>query len=135
MTLKNIIESNSCELVKINHSNKIIDAIKLMKEKNVSGIFVVDEQDKLVSIFTERDIVHCVYNNISFDEVLENIVRKNITIFDPLTPLSTAISTAVRKKIRHLPVVDNEKIIGMVTFRDLVTYLLPEICYIAETMY
>ncbi len=135
MTLKDIIESNSCELIKINHSGKILDAIKLMKEKNVSGIFVVNEEDKLVSIFTERDIVNCVYHNISFDEILENIVRKDITVFDPFTPLSTAISIAVRKKIRHLPVVDNDKIVGMVTFRDLVTHLLPEICYIAETMY
>lgn len=135
MTLKDFIELKPCELVKISCSSKIIDAIRLMKEKNVSGIFVVDEEDKLVSIFTERDIVHCVYHNISFDEVLENIVRKDITVFDPFTPISTAISIAVRKKIRHLPIVDNNKIIGMVTFRDLVTHLLPELCYIAETMY
>lgn len=135
MNLKDILESNSYEIIKINHSSKIFEAIKLMKEKNVSGIFVVDDEDKLVSIFTERDIVHCIYDNIPLSETLENIVRKDITVFDPITPLSTAISIALRKKIRHLPVVEKGQIIGMVTFRDLVTHLLPEVCYIAETMY
>ncbi|MBA3060349.1 MAG: CBS domain-containing protein [Nitrospirae bacterium] len=42
---------------------------------------------------------------------------------------------ASRKKIRHLPVVEGDKIVGMVTFRDLVSYLLPEICYMAKEIY
>jgi len=46
-----------------------------------------------------------------------------------------AISVASGKKIRHLPVVEGDKIIGMITFRDLVSYLLPEICYMSETTY
>ncbi|MCG2813424.1 MAG: CBS domain-containing protein, partial [Thermodesulfovibrionales bacterium] len=114
---------------------RISDAVKMMSEKNVSGIFVVDENDKLVSIFTERDIVRCVFNNIPTDEYLENLVRRDITTFDPATEVSSAISIASRKKIRHLPVVEGDKIVGMITFRDLVSYLLPEICFMADTMY
>ncbi len=45
---------------------------------------------------------------------------------------NAAISIASRRKIRHLPVVDGARIVGMITFRDLVSYLLPEICYMAE---
>ena len=101
----------------------------------MSGIFVVDHDDKLVSIFTERDIVRCVYNEIPPDEMLVNVFMRDIITFEPSTDVSTAISIASKKKIRHLPVVDGDKIIGMITFRDLVSYLLPEICYMAETMY
>jgi CBS domain-containing protein len=57
---------------------------------------------------------------------------REITTFDPSTEISSAITIASREKIRHLPVVEGDKIIGMVTFRDLVSYLLPEICYMAE---
>jgi CBS domain-containing protein len=95
----------------------------------------VDENDKLVSIFTERDIVRCVFNNTPTDEYLQNLMMRDITIFDPSTEVSAAIATASRKKIRHLPVVEGDKIVGMITFRDLVSYLLPEICFMAETMY
>jgi CBS domain-containing protein len=60
---------------------------------------------------------------------------RDITTFEPTTKISSAIAVASRKKIRHLPVVEGEIIIGMITYRDLVAYLLPEVCYMAETMY
>jgi len=135
MRLKDILDSKPYEIIKINRNCCIADAVRLMSEKNVSGIFVVDENDKLVSIFTERDIVRCVFNNTPTDESLENLLMRDITSFDPSTEVSVAISIASRKRIRHLPVVEGDKIVGMITFRDLVSYLLPEICFMAETMY
>jgi CBS domain-containing protein/ferredoxin len=135
MTLKDILESRPYEIVTIQRGSTISDAVKLMSEKNVSGLFVVDENKKLVSIFTERDIVRCVFNNTPTDGTIEHLAMREIATFDPSTEVSSAISIASRKQIRHLPVVEGDKIIGMVTFRDLVSYLLPEICYMAETMY
>lgn len=135
MTLKDILESRPYQIVAITKDHTVSDAVRHMKEKHVSGLFIVDENNQLVSIFTERDIVRCVYDNIQTDEKLENLMMRDIITFDPSTDVSTAISVASRKKIRHLPVVEDKKIVGMITFRDLVSYLLPEICYMADTMY
>jgi NADH:ubiquinone oxidoreductase subunit F (NADH-binding)/CBS domain-containing protein/(2Fe-2S) ferredoxin/Pyruvate/2-oxoacid:ferredoxin oxidoreductase delta subunit len=136
MILGNIIKSKPLMVVTVHKDQKISGAVKVMGEKNVSGVFVVDENNKLVGIFTERDIVRCVVEGISLeDEVLQNIIRKDLTTFDPSTEISSAIAIASRKNIRHLPIVEGEKIVGMVTFRDLVSYLLPEICYIAKEVY
>jgi NADH-quinone oxidoreductase subunit F/NADP-reducing hydrogenase subunit HndC len=136
MILKSVIESKPRVVVTVTKDQRISDAIRIMGEKNVSGVFIIDENKKLVSIFTERDIVHCVVKGISLEnEVIQNVMRTDLTTFDPSTELSTAISTASRKNIRHLPVVEGDKIVGMVTFRDLVSYLLPEICYLAKEVY
>ena len=135
MKLRDILHSKHPMIVTIQKNKTVRDAVQTMSEKNISGIFVVDENKKLASIFTERDIVRCAFNNISFDEKIENIMRKDITTFDPSVAISSAISVASKKKIRHLPVVEGDKIIGMITFRDLVSYLLPEICYMAESIY
>jgi len=136
MILGNIIKSKPLIVVTVHKDQKISDAVKVMGEKNVSGVFVVDENDKLVGIFTERDIVRCVVKGISLeDEIIQNIMRTDLTTFDPSTEISSAIAIVLRKNIRHLPIVEGEKIIGMVTFRDLVSYLLPEICYIAKEIY
>jgi NADH:ubiquinone oxidoreductase subunit F (NADH-binding)/CBS domain-containing protein/(2Fe-2S) ferredoxin len=129
-TLQDVLKSKPDIKVIVNENNTINDAIKIMSEKNVSGVFIVNEKNKLVSIFTERDIVRCINENISFDEVLKNIIRYDITTFDPSIQISSAISVASRKKIRHLPVVENDEIAGMVTYRDLITYLVPEISYV-----
>ncbi len=134
MTLNDILESRPHEIISISSSSTVSEAVSLMREKHVSGVFVVDDSNRLVSVFTERDIVRCVYDNIPMSEKLENRMVREITTFDPSTEISTAISIASRKKIRHLPVVAGKKIIGMITFRDLVSYLLPEICFMADTM-
>jgi NADH:ubiquinone oxidoreductase subunit F (NADH-binding)/CBS domain-containing protein/(2Fe-2S) ferredoxin/NAD-dependent dihydropyrimidine dehydrogenase PreA subunit len=135
MTLKDILESRPYEIVTIRQELTVGDAVKVMSEKNVSGIFVIDEKNKVVDLFTERDIVRCVFKDIPLDTAIENMGKHDLTTFDPSVEVHSAISIASRKKIRHLPVVEGDKIIGMITFRDLVSYLLPEICYMAETVY
>jgi NADH:ubiquinone oxidoreductase subunit F (NADH-binding)/CBS domain-containing protein/(2Fe-2S) ferredoxin/Pyruvate/2-oxoacid:ferredoxin oxidoreductase delta subunit len=135
MTLKDILLSKPPLIVTIDKGHTVNDAIKTMSEHNVSGIFVVDENNKLVSIFTERDIVRCMSKNIDLNEVIKNIMRHDIITFDALTKISSAIATASREKIRHLPVVEDDKIDGMITFRDLVFYLLPEISYVGYRSY
>lgn len=135
MTLKDILESKPHKIVTIHKDRTVQDAVEFMHGKDVSGIFVVDEKEKLVGLFTERDIVRCVFDKIPLDTAIETLGVRELTTFDPSVEVHSAISISSRKKIRHLPVVEGDKIVGMITFRDLVSYLLPEICYMAETTY
>ena len=135
MTLRDILDAKPHKIVTANQNHTVRDAINTMSEKNISCILIVDEHNKLVSIFTERDIVHCVVDNISFDEILKNVVRYDIIKFDPLVKISTVIPVALKKEIIHIPVVEGDTIVGIVTFRDLVSHLLPEICYLARQIY
>jgi len=131
MKLKDILETKPYEIVTVHENCSIADAIKTMSERNVSSVLVVDKDNALVGIFTERDIVRCVTENISFEnETIRNVMRRDVTTFDPSTEISAVIATALRKKIRHLPIVEGNKIVGMITFRDLILYLLPETCYV-----
>jgi len=135
MRLRDILESRPYEIITIHKDRNITDAVEVMSQKNVSGLFVVDDDGKLVGIFTERDIVRSLHRDISSSETLDGFTNRDITIFDPSTAISTAITVASRKKIRHLPVVEGETIIGMVTFRDLISYLLPEISLMTVKKY
>jgi NADH-quinone oxidoreductase subunit F/NADP-reducing hydrogenase subunit HndC len=133
MTLKNVIKSKPMIIVTVRKDQSVAEAVKAIRENNISGIFVVDSDDKLVGIFTERDIVRCVSRKVSLkNETLENIMRTKLTVFDPSMAISSAISLAMRKKIRHLPVIEEGRIVGMVTFRDLIKYFLPEILYMTK---
>jgi NADH:ubiquinone oxidoreductase subunit F (NADH-binding)/CBS domain-containing protein/NAD-dependent dihydropyrimidine dehydrogenase PreA subunit len=134
MTLKDILESRPYEVITIQEDSTISEAVNIMSGKNVSGLFVVDKDNRLTGIFTERDIVRCVFNNTPDSEMVSYLTKRDITVFDPLTAVSSAISIASRKRIRHLPVVEDGRIIGMVTFRDLVSYMLPEISFMSETV-
>ncbi|MCL4492134.1 MAG: CBS domain-containing protein [Nitrospirae bacterium] len=107
-----------------------------MDGKNIGSLLVLDSDKKLVGIFTERDIMHCFAKGTQFKtEVMKNVMTPNPTTLDASTDISVAISLMSDRKIRHLPVMENETIIGMVSYRDLVSYLLPEVIYMAEDIY
>jgi len=135
MTLRDILDAKPYKVITVNQDHTVGDAINAMNENDISGILIVDDHNKLVSIFTERDIVNCVADNISFEEILKNVIRRDIIKFDPLLKISAVIPVALKNEIRHIPVVEGDTIVGMVTFRDLVSYLLPEICYLARQLY
>jgi CBS domain-containing protein len=62
------------------------------------------------------------------------MTKKPISL-DSAVDIAVAVQLMSEKKIRHLPVTEDEKIVGMISYRDLVSYLLPEVIYMAEDMY
>ncbi len=137
MNLGDIMKTKpSYELFAMTPGHKVTDAIKLMNDRNISAVMVVDEDQKLKGMITERDIVRGLSKGAVFlNDKIENIMTHDVITFTPFTEVSAAISVVANKKVRHLPVVDGDRIVGMITYRDLVSYVLPEIIYMAEDMY
>ncbi|MEW5745130.1 MAG: NADH-ubiquinone oxidoreductase-F iron-sulfur binding region domain-containing protein [Nitrospirota bacterium] len=136
MTLGDILASKPYEIFAITQDHKVADAIRIMQDRNVSAVMVVDKSNRLVGMFTERDVVRHFSKDMSFaNRPIEEVMSRDLITFDASTEISAAISVIANKKRRHLPVVDGDRILGMITYRDLVSYVLPEIVYMAEDMY
>lgn len=137
MTLGDILATKkSVELFAMTQKHKVAEAVTLMNERNISAVMVIDEGRKLKGIITERDIVRGLSKGAAFlNEMLENIMTRDVITFTPYTEVSSAISVVANRKVRHLPVLDGDNIIGMITYRDLVAYVLPEIIYMAKDIY
>ncbi|HDH05325.1 MAG TPA: CBS domain-containing protein [Nitrospirae bacterium] len=136
MILRDVLKIKPEELATVTRDQTADAAVKLMAEKNISDVLVLDEEGKLVGIFTERDVVRYVHKNVDLSaESIGNLMTTKIITFEPSTEISAAIHVVSKEKIRHLPIVENGKLIGMVTYRDLVAHVLPEIIYMAEAIY
>lgn len=136
MTLKDIIESKPREMVYCCPTCKVTDAIRHMKEKNVGSILVLDDKKKLVGIFTERDLMDCIVKNVSLQDVtMESVMTRDPITLDSSIDLGVAMSLMSDRKIRHLPVTDDEQITGVISYRDLVSFLLPEVFFMADDVY
>jgi NADH:ubiquinone oxidoreductase subunit F (NADH-binding)/CBS domain-containing protein/(2Fe-2S) ferredoxin len=136
MTLKDILESKPSGAITVSEDSSVAEAIKIMTDRNISAVMVVDSDNRLTGMFTERDAVHCIPKNVSFSkELVKNVMGRDIIAFEPSTEISAAISVIARKQVRHIPVVEGGRIVGIVTYRDLVSYVLPELIYMAEDMY
>ncbi len=96
---------------------KVLDALNLMKEYSIGGIPIVDKKHKLIGIVTNRDL--------RFENEMEKLISKVMTSQNLITgtrdlTLKQAEKILQRNKIEKLPIIDsNEKLIGLITFRDI----------------
>ncbi|MDG1428650.1 MAG: IMP dehydrogenase [Crocinitomicaceae bacterium] len=97
---------------------KVMDALKLMKEYKIGGIPVVDENQILKGIVTNRDLR---FEKKLSRPILEVMTSNNIITAEENTSLTQAEEILQKNKIEKLPVVDNNnKLIGLITFRDII---------------
>ena len=136
MTLRDVLESKPSVVHTVSQDTRISEAVKLMVGKNIGAVLVVDEDDQLVGIFTERDVVHLTAKGVAFgNRPISSAMSRDLITFKASVDVSAAMSVISDHKKRHLPVVEDDKIAGIITYRDLVSYLLPEVVYMAREIY
>jgi len=99
---------------------KIKDAAKLMDENSIGCVVVTSPEDKVIGIFTERDLTRIVANDIPLDKSLGDVMTKNPWTAKESDSISKVVTLMYEKGIRHLPVIDSEgRLKGLILVRDL----------------
>ena len=116
------------KLETITLSNSAQQAAKKMRDKKVSSLVVVDNDDKPTGIVTERDLVRkvCVHDASSNSVPLKDIMSSPLVTTDALSPVEVAADIMIQNRVRHLLVVENDDInkpLGIITPTDFVAYL------------
>jgi len=103
----------------------VFEAIKLMAEKNV-GALLVTENDKLVGIISERDYTRKVIlkGKSSRETPVMDIISQNPVVASPGDKLVDCMRVMTEKRIRHLPVLDGDNIVGVISIGDLVNWTI-----------
>ena len=123
LSAKDIMTSTN--LVTVSPEEKIVDAVKKMYENNVGSVLVVDEEGKLVGIFTERDLVKVVATGTSLETPIKEVMTKRLITVKPEDPLPLVASKMIENNIRHIPVVDKDgKLKGIISIRRVLRHVL-----------
>ena len=122
MKVRDILESKGKDIVSIDVRSSVEDAIRAMHSRKISAIMVT-EHGKTLGIFTERDVVrsYLASGGKNFKEIgVKDAMISDLIVAVPEDDLDNVMSTMVEKNIRHLPVVDGNRVIGMLSVRDIV---------------
>ena len=113
------------EVVKIRWNKSVRYAGQILKAVDIGCIIVVDEKDNLAGILTERDIVQkVVAKGLDPDKTqVKDIMSRDVITVDKQKSIEDAVRIMDQKKIKKLPVIDNGKLIGIVTMTDLLREL------------
>jgi CBS domain-containing protein len=118
-----ILRSKSGDVLKIDASATVFDAIKKIVEHNVGSILVTDGDD-VVGIMTERDYLRkiAIFGRTSHDTLVREIMSSPLIYVTPESTIEEAMAIMTDRRIRHLPVVVDEKITGIVSIGDVVKF-------------
>ena len=103
----------------------VFDAIQMMAEKNV-GALLVTENDKLVGIISERDYTRkvAIKGKSSKQTLVREILSTQVVHVSPMHTIDECMRLMTDHRVRHLPVLDGEKIVGVVSIGDLVNWII-----------
>jgi IMP dehydrogenase len=122
MKVRDLLNSKGKDIVSIDAESSVEDAIRSMHGRKISAIMVT-ESGKTLGIFTERDVVRCYVasGGKSFKDIaVKDFMVSNLIVAVPDEDIEEVSAIMVEKNIRHLPVVENHKVIGMLSIRDII---------------
>ena len=135
MTIAAILSSKGSEVATIGADNRVSDAVASLGERRIGALPVV-EGDQVVGIMSERDVIYCLRDDGA--EVLDWPVSRVMTspaiTAEPGTPVLSALALMTERRIRHLPVAEGGRLIGIVSIGDLVKFRMDRIEAEAEAM-
>ena len=118
-----ILRGKGADVLKIDASATVFDAIKKIVDRNVGSILVT-EGDEIVGIMTERDYLRkiAIQGRTSHDTLVGEIMSSPLVYVTPETTIEESMAIMTDRRIRHLPVVEDEEVVGIISIGDLVKF-------------
>jgi len=125
--LSNMLDASRRPINSVSPDTSITESVRLMNDQNIGALLVM-EDDKLVGIFTERDALNKVLPE-GIDPIstkISEVMTKDPVCVDPSTTVEEAMSIVTNRKVRHLPILHNGKLVGIVSSGDLTHWLVED---------
>lgn len=122
MSVKDILSQKGPDIYTVPNSAKLREAIAVLNDKNIGVVLITDQDGKLDGILSERDIVRrSLLQETGFrDEAVTKSMTKNVLSVDPAASVDDVMEVMTHSRIRHVPVLDGDKIMGLISIGDVV---------------
>jgi len=126
-TLKQLLDAKGRDVHTVAPGARVIDALKLMAERSV-GALIVMEGGRIAGVISERDYARKVilHGRSSHELEVRDIMTSKVITVHPGQSVEECMALMTEKRIRHLPVTEGERLIGMISIGDLVKEVIAE---------
>lgn len=128
MTIAAILQSKGNEVLTVSGDTSVRDAVALLADRKIGAVPVV-QGGRVAGIMSERDIIYRLRSDGAavLDWTVDRIMTAPAITIEPGADILGALSLMTRRRIRHLPVVEGEALIGVVSIGDLVKFRMDKI--------
>ena len=126
-TVRQLLQSKGSAVYSVTPEASVFDALKLMADKNIGALLILSG-GKLAGIMSERDYARKVilHGKSSHDMLVREIMSEKVVTVQPEQTVEDCMTLMTGKRIRHLPVVNGDKIVGLLSIGDLVKEVIAE---------
>ncbi len=134
-TVRQLLDSKSDEIFSVSPETLVIDAIRMMNDRKIGALLVL-ERGKLAGILSERDYTRKVIlkNRSSSETRVSEIMTSAVKTVSPSSTAAECLAIMSDNHIRHLPVIENDTPVGMLSVMDVVKNILSEKEFIIEQL-
>ncbi len=136
MTVSAILKHKGHEVISVGPTATIAELARVLTEKRIGAVLVLDSEQQILGIVSERDIVHSLAANgartleMSAGQLMTRVVH-SVT---PRTRVIDAMTTMTASRVRHLPVVDHGTLLGLISIGDVVKHRIMQQEHEVESM-
>ncbi len=126
-TVREILQGKGNDIWSIPSSSTVYEALQLMAGKEIGALLVIDDGN-LVGILSERDYARKVvlHGKFSRDTKVSEIMSKKVMYVNTSLSTEECMALMINKRIRHLPVMDDDKLVGLISIGDVVKGVIDE---------
>ncbi len=126
-SMRTILMHKGHQVYTIDPDATVLEAMKKMAEKNIGALLVMKD-DRVLGIISERDCVRKVevQGHSAKDTPVKDIMTKNVLFLDISNTAEEAMAIMINKRIRHLPVYENKKLVGIISIGDVVKAVIED---------
>jgi len=126
-TVQHLLDTKSREIHFVHPDVTVLDALKVMKDKDIGAVLVKDD-DKLVGIFTERHYARKVFltGKSSPKTLVREVMETRVVCVEPEQTAEACMALMTEKRIRHLPVLRDERLVGVISIGDLLKSIIAD---------
>ena len=128
MTIEMILGNKGGEVVTVRCDTPVREAVSLLAERRIGAVPVMKD-DRVVGIMSERDVIYCLRTDgaAMLDWPVERVMTSPAITAEPGMPVLAGLSLMTERRIRHLPVVEGKRLVGLVSIGDLVKFRMDRI--------
>jgi CBS domain-containing protein len=122
MTVASILKHKGCDIVTVDPTRTIAEVVQILTSKKIGAVLVLDSADQLLGIVSERDIVNflAVHGAATLDMTAGQLMTRDLKTVTRQTTEPEAMTMMTAGRFRHLPVVEDGQLIGLISIGDVV---------------
>ena len=136
MHVDTILQTKGALVHTLPETGTLADAVALLNSHNIGAVVITEETGKIVGILSERDIVRQLGRNPSgtLSMPIAACMTKGVVTCERLTPIDEVMERMTRRRIRHMPVAEDGKLVGIISIGDVVKHKIQEVEHEAEAL-